>query len=280
MRKLSVIAAGVAAVASSATLAQQQELAPEGRGLLPDRRRATREAAEANRFSVGPSGVLSRTIFETDEDPNFTLIIRDFSFLPDKKPHTLALPSAAFLHVLSGTAEFSVAKQRIELTPSGETASGARRRAHRSREQRRVPGGPERSDRGGEIAMPAIVRSISTLIFCSLFSVAAANAAQDDWLTYRHDSARTGAQPVASDLSDPGKVSGLHVVAQFPPQGSPAIAGGFKASPIVVDGTAFIGGVNGYFYALDAASGALIWQYPKAGTRPCSVRASRRFAGG
>ena len=113
--------------------------------------------------------------------------------------------------------------------------------------------------------MPAIIRAVSVHILCPMLSVAAANAAQDDWLTYRHDSARTGAQPVASDLSDPGKVSNLHVAAQFPPQGSPAIAGGFKASPIVVDGTAFIGGVNGYFYALDAATGALKWQYPKAG---------------
>jgi outer membrane protein assembly factor BamB len=95
------------------------------------------------------------------------------------------------------------------------------------------------------------------------FVVSAANAAQDDWYTYRHDSQRTGAQPVASDLSDPARISGLHVVAQFPPDGSPPIKGGFKASPIVVNGTVFIGGVNGYFYALDAASGALIWQYPK-----------------
>ena len=69
--------------------------------------------------------------------------------------------------------------------------------------------------------MLAITRSISTLIFCFLFAVAAANAAQDDWLTYRHDSARTGAQPVASDLSDPARISGLHVVAQFPPGRSP-----------------------------------------------------------
>jgi len=113
--------------------------------------------------------------------------------------------------------------------------------------------------------MPAIARPISARIFCFLFAVSAANAAQDDWLTYRHDSARTGAQPIASDLSDPARISGLHVVAQFPPEGSPAIAGGFKASPIVVDGIAYIGGVNGYFYALDATSGALIWQYPKAG---------------
>lgn len=112
--------------------------------------------------------------------------------------------------------------------------------------------------------MFANARSISAPIFCFLFAVAAAKAAQDDWLTYRHDSARTGTQPFASDLSDPAKISNLHVVAQFPPVGSSAIAGGFKASPIVVNGTAFIGGVDGYFYAFDAASGTPKWQYPRA----------------
>src|SRR5580700_1129493 len=120
--------------------------------------------------------------------------------------------------------------------------------------------------------MRVLVRSICALSLCFPFAVSGAKAAQDDWYTYRHDNARTGAQPIASDLSDPARISGLHVVAQFPREGSPAIAGGFKASPIVVDGIAYIGGVNGYFYALDAASGALIWQYLKPGTRPCKVR--------
>ena len=113
--------------------------------------------------------------------------------------------------------------------------------------------------------MLAIARSISSFILCFLFAVTAAKAADDDWLTYRHDSARTGAQPVLSDLSDPARISGLHIIAQFPPDGSQMVVkGGFKASPIVVDGMVFIGGVNGIFYALDAASGALLWQYPKA----------------
>jgi outer membrane protein assembly factor BamB len=131
--------------------------------------------------------------------------------------------------------------------------------------------------------MLTIARSISACIFCFLFAVTAANAAEDDWLTYRHDSARTGAQPVASDLSDPARIRGLHVVAQFPPEGSPAVPGGFKASPIVVDGMVFIGDVNGHFYALDATSGALIWQYPKAGDPPLNGPSScvgDDFAGG
>jgi hypothetical protein len=122
--------------------------------------------------------------------------------------------------------------------------------------------------------MLAIVRSISACIFCFLFVVAAAKAEDDcqrtapradDWCTYRHDSQRTGAQPVQSDLTDPALISGLHVVGRFPPDGSAPIPGGFAASPIVIKGTVYIGDVNGIFYALDAASGALKWRYPKPG---------------
>ena len=281
MRKVLIIAVSIATVASSVAFPQEPKLAPEGRGLLPRPPAATRESPAEGRFSVDPSGVLSRTVFETDDDPNFRLIFRDFSFPPDKQPHTITLPSAAFLHVLSGKGEISVAKQKDGADSAVENAGGARRRAHRSREQRRIPDGPERSDRGSKIAMLAIVRSISAHIFCFLFAVAAANAAQDDWLTYRHDSARTGTQPFASDLSDPAKISDLHVVAQFPPEGSPRSPGGFKASPIVVDGTAFIGGVDGYFYAFDAASGTPKWQYPRAVDHPDRfVRQANRLAGG
>ena len=118
MRKLLVIAA---AIASSATLAQEQTLAPEGHGLLPRPPAATPEAPSLGRFSVGPSGVLSRTVFETDEDPNFRLIFQDFSFPPDNQPRAVTLPSAAFFHVLSGKGEISVARQRVELTPLART---------------------------------------------------------------------------------------------------------------------------------------------------------------
>jgi hypothetical protein len=125
MPKLLVIAAGVAAVASSAAFAQEPKLAPQGRGLLPPPPVSTPEAPNAHRFSVGPSGVLSRTVFETDEDPNFRLIFQDLSFPPDKQPRTVTLPSAAFLHVLSGKGDISVAKQRVELTPLARTPAPA-----------------------------------------------------------------------------------------------------------------------------------------------------------
>src|SRR5262249_34905091 len=92
----------------------------------------------------------------------------------------------------------------------------------------------------------------------------------DEWYTYRHDNLRTGAQPYASALSDPTKVSTLHCVWSWPPDGQcgPGIkqpaAAAFSASPILVNDTVFIGNNNGFFYALDAATGKLKWQYPNS----------------
>ena len=105
--------------------------------------------------------------------------------------------------------------------------------------------------------------SIAAAMLCSAFFVTAAHAAPDEWYTYRYDSSRTGAQPYASNLSDPAKVGTLEVGWAFPATFNGV--GEFKASPIVVDDTVFIGSVNGYFYALDAATGGLKWQYPRAG---------------
>src|ERR1700722_15996877 len=100
-------------------------------------------------------------------------------------------------------------------------------------------------------------------MFCSAFLATAADSASDEWYAYRYDSSRAGAQPFASSLSDPAKVGSLKVGWGFPVTSEGV--GQFKASPIVVDDTVFIGSVNGFFYALDAVSGRLKWQYPKAG---------------
>lgn len=99
--------------------------------------------------------------------------------------------------------------------------------------------------------------------------IAGAAQGQTEWYTYRHDSARTGAQPFASDLSDPDKVKGLQVQRKFPMDGDAQHPErGFYASPIIVNDTVFIGSINGYFYALDGETLALKWQFPKVGDRP------------
>ena len=125
MRLLFALATSVATIASITAVAQEPQLAPEGQGLVP-------KAAEIpaallgppppHAFEPDPSGGFSRTIFETDGDPNFKLVIRDFSFPPDRQAHTLILPSTAFLHLLSGPGEISVAKQRLSLTPVARMA--------------------------------------------------------------------------------------------------------------------------------------------------------------
>jgi len=127
VRQVFSIAASLAAVLSVSAFAQapqpEPQLAPEGRGLLPRPSAATPQApASANQFKPDPSGGFSRIVFETDENPDFKLVIRDYSFPPDKQSHVVTLPSAAVLHLLSGPGEISVAKRRLTLTPAARTA--------------------------------------------------------------------------------------------------------------------------------------------------------------
>jgi PQQ enzyme repeat len=120
-----------------------------------------------------------------------------------------------------------------------------------------------------------ILNWIAALVVCSAFFLTAACSPppppppppppRDEWYTYRYDAARTGVQPWASTLSDPRRVGTLAVKWAFPT--AETGVGAFRASPIVVNDTVFIGSTNGYFYALDAATGTLKWQYPKAGAQ-------------
>lgn len=82
-----------------------------------------------------------------------------------------------------------------------------------------------------------------------------------DWPGFRHNFLRNASQPNASPLSNPASVATLHVTHQFTPPG----AVGFRASPIVWNGRVYIGNGNGRLYALDAATLAVLWQYPPAG---------------
>src|SRR6266852_3533222 len=81
------------------------------------------------------------------------------------------------------------------------------------------------------------------------------------WPAFRHDGLRTGNQFHKSRLSDPTKVTNLHIVWTFNAPGGR----GFFASPVVHKGKVFIGNGNGFLYALNADTGAVIWQYPPSG---------------
>ncbi len=83
-----------------------------------------------------------------------------------------------------------------------------------------------------------------------------------DWPQYRYNERRSGDQPAASALSNPVRVPSLAVRWSWQPPVSP---GAFYSSPVVYGNRVFVGNGNGHFYALDAATGALAWQYPPAG---------------
>ena len=92
----------------------------------------------------------------------------------------------------------------------------------------------------------------------------APRACSGDWPAYRQSPLRDGLQPVNSPLSDPMRAGNLKEVWRFPPKGEPALSA-FRAGPVVFRDRVFIGNGNGKFYALDASTGHLLWQYPPGG---------------
>jgi len=102
---------------------------------------------------------------------------------------------------------------------------------------------------------------------CFLISFAVVGGLQGcskDWPAFRHNGLRTANQLHNSRLADPAKVSTLAVVWSFQPPG----AARFRASPIVYKKHVYIGNGNGFFYALNAKDGNLVWQYPASGGTP------------
>jgi hypothetical protein len=123
---ISCFSAAVGIVASAEIIRSQQlPLAPQGLGLLPA---PAQEAGTLGGvppphiFEPDPSGGFSRTIFETDEDPNFKISIREYSFPPDKQPHTVTIPTAAFAHVLSDPSEITIATKQLDLSVNKRAA--------------------------------------------------------------------------------------------------------------------------------------------------------------
>jgi outer membrane protein assembly factor BamB len=99
-----------------------------------------------------------------------------------------------------------------------------------------------------------------------LVGTVALSCASANWSTYRFDTFREANQRATSPVSDPAQLAGLAVQWTFPSSGNEG--GSFYASPIVVNNHVFIGSTSGRFYALNADTGALLWQYPPAGQPP------------
>lgn len=91
------------------------------------------------------------------------------------------------------------------------------------------------------------------------------------WPMYRHNILRSGGQLRATDLSNPARVPSLAVRWTFsvpPSDTGTGMNPGFRASPVVYDGRVYIGSGNGRMYALDAATGAVLWKYPAPPAAP------------
>ena len=95
-------------------------------------------------------------------------------------------------------------------------------------------------------------------------------ATPDEWPMFRHDVSRTGTQSASgatAPLGSPTVIKTLHIAWQFPAVALTPGPQQFTASPVVSGGIAYIGGINGVFYAIDAKTGNLKWQFPAA-TQP------------
>jgi outer membrane protein assembly factor BamB len=83
-----------------------------------------------------------------------------------------------------------------------------------------------------------------------------------DWPAYlfsvRHQSATTG--PAAITLGNAGSLQAAWMFQEQPPVGASQPQGGFSASPTVADGMVFIGSQTGGLYALQEATGQVMWQ--------------------
>jgi hypothetical protein len=83
-------------------------------------------SALSNYFLTDAAGSLSRVIFETDEDPDFKITIRDFLILPNGKANLLTSPAAMFVHFLGATSEVKIASQVMAFDAGQRAAIAAR----------------------------------------------------------------------------------------------------------------------------------------------------------
>jgi outer membrane protein assembly factor BamB len=98
-----------------------------------------------------------------------------------------------------------------------------------------------------------------------IVAILALSACSTDWPGYRHNIFRSANQLHATPLSDKTRVPALAVQWSWQVPVSPRA---FRSSPVVESGRVFIGNGNGYFYALNATTGAVVWQYPAAAATP------------
>jgi len=82
----------------------------------------------------------------------------------------------------------------------------------------------------------------------------AGGATFTNWPQYLYSPGHTSANPVANVIT-PANAASLTQAWKFAPGNA-----GFLSSPTVYNGVIYIGARNGYFYALNETTGAIIWK--------------------
>lgn len=87
----------------------------------------------------------------------------------------------------------------------------------------------------------------------------AAGQTHVNWAQYLYSASHTSDNQAATIIT-PANAANLKLAWVFKPSAAPvADLGGFYSSPTVYDGIIYIGARNGYFYAINETSGAVIW---------------------
>jgi len=119
---------------------------------------------------------------------------------------------------------------------------------------------------------------VALLLLAAMRTQAQQTAETDPWPMFRHDVTRTGNQTASgatAALGNPEAVKKLHIAWQFPKTALTPGPQQFTASPVVAGGIAYIGGINGEFYAIDMKTGDLKWQFPAATHAPLNGTCGR-----
>lgn len=111
----------------------------------------------------------------------------------------------------------------------------------------------------GKVAPVAFVTQLPS---AALPHVSASSTAED-WPTYMHDLQRTGASGEttlsAANAAQLAKVWSLNTYSVPNVTGQPVHGGLFAAQPAIVNGVAYVGAWDGYEYAINTTTGAVIW---------------------
>jgi outer membrane protein assembly factor BamB len=107
----------------------------------------------------------------------------------------------------------------------------------------------------------AVLLAVAVAVVATVAGTGTTRAASSaDWPGYLYSTSHSSYNAAATAIT-PANAHTLKRVWIFKPD-APAVKslGGFYASPAVRDGVVYIGGRNGYFYAINEATGALIWK--------------------